>query len=196
MTRNPIWNYFIKTSPRTEARCHKCKAILKTPTGTTTTLAMHLMRHPDSHKPYLDKHHARGCATNLKQAIGNPRAHPSAADSFKPKMKASALKAQQMTKMIGCFIAHGMHSNNVVKEAGFLDLINCAMPDYVVPSRTTFSRAVIPQLYEGGKEACKEGRRQVLQLLLPEDLAAPGYSRWAAVRLRMIRAGAVVPTAK
>ncbi|KAG0423820.1 hypothetical protein HPB47_000430 [Ixodes persulcatus] len=116
------------------------------------TLATHLMRHPDSHKVYLDKHHARGCATNLKQAIGNPSAHPSIADSFKPKMKASALKAQQMTKMIGCFIARGMHSYNVVKEAGFLDLINCAMLDYIVPSRTMFSRAVIPELYESKKK--------------------------------------------
>lgn len=36
-----------------------------------------------------------------------------------------------------------MHSHNVVEEAGFLlDLMNCAMPEYVVPSRTTFSRVV------------------------------------------------------
>lgn len=59
--------------------------------------------------------------------------------------------------MIGRFIARGMHAYNVVEEAGFLDLMDCAMPDCVVLSRTTFSRAFIPELYKSEKKGGEKG---------------------------------------
>ncbi|KAH7979349.1 hypothetical protein HPB49_009125 [Dermacentor silvarum] len=62
-------------------------------------------------------------------------------------MKASAPKAQQMTKMMARFVARGMHPYNIVEETGILDMMKFAMPDYAVQSRTTFSRAIIPDLY-------------------------------------------------
>ncbi|KAH7937335.1 hypothetical protein HPB49_011018 [Dermacentor silvarum] len=45
-----------------------------------------------------------------------------------------------------------MHPYNIVEEPGFLDIMKFAMPDYAVPSRTTFSRAIIPDLYASSKE--------------------------------------------
>lgn len=74
---------------------------------------------------------------------------------IKLKIKPSAAKSQQMTKVIGRPIACGMHSYDVVEEAGFFDLINRSMPDYAVPSRITFSRAVNPEVYETEKKEVK-----------------------------------------
>ncbi|KAH7981322.1 hypothetical protein HPB49_023118 [Dermacentor silvarum] len=89
---NPIWNFFVKIPPGTEARCLKCKAVLKTPTSTTTTLATHLRRHPDFHKDYQEKRDARERSSKLKGASKASGQQPSIAGSFKPKMKASAPK--------------------------------------------------------------------------------------------------------
>lgn len=82
----------------------------------------------------------------------------SVADTFKPKMKPKAPRAKHMTKMIGNFTGRGMHPYTVVEEGGFIDMVAFAMPDYSVPSRMTFSRAVIPDLYESEK-----GKRRELQ---------------------------------
>ncbi|KAH7936945.1 hypothetical protein HPB49_006505 [Dermacentor silvarum] len=132
------------------------QGVLKTLTSTTTTLATHLRSHPDLHKDYQEKRDARERPSKLKGASKASGQQPSIADSFKPKMRASAPKAQQMTKMIARSIDRGMHPYNIVEEPGFLDMMKFAMPDYAVPSRTTFSRAIIPNLYASSKEKVKK----------------------------------------
>ncbi|KAH6942679.1 hypothetical protein HPB50_009230 [Hyalomma asiaticum] len=146
---NPIWNFFVKVPPGQEAQCLKCHSILKTPTGTTTTLATHLKRHPDVFVTYEKER----CARKSVKSTAKPDVQqPSVADRFKRKLKHTAPKAQQMTKAIAGFIARGMHSYSVVEEPGFVAVMNAAMPEYVVPSRTTFSRAIIPELYASKKQ--------------------------------------------
>ncbi|KAG0412535.1 hypothetical protein HPB47_010333 [Ixodes persulcatus] len=157
--RNPIWNYFLKIRPGTSARCIKCEAILKTPTGTTTTLVSHLKRHPDAYQAYMEERQARTNTAKLK-SVSTP-SQPSVADSFKQKMKPTGPRAKHMTKMIANFIARGMHPYSVVEEGGFVDMVAFAMPDYSVPSRTTFSRAVIPNLYESKKTEVKRKLREI-----------------------------------
>ncbi|KAH7986059.1 hypothetical protein HPB49_026140 [Dermacentor silvarum] len=71
-------------------------------------------------------------------------------------MIVSAPKAQQMTKMIVRFIARVMHPYNIAEEPGFVDMMQFTMPDYAVPSRTTFSRAIIPDLYASSKDNLKK----------------------------------------
>ncbi|KAH7945015.1 hypothetical protein HPB49_004755 [Dermacentor silvarum] len=66
-----------------------------------------------------------------------------------------------MTKIIARFVARGMHLYNVVEEPSFLDMMKFAMPDYAVLSRTTFSRAIIPDLYASSKEKIIEGTSAV-----------------------------------
>ncbi|KAH6938415.1 hypothetical protein HPB50_009145 [Hyalomma asiaticum] len=145
---NPIWNFFVKVPPGQEAQCLKCHSILKTPTG-TTTLATHLKRHPDVFVTYEKER----CARKSVKSTAKPDVQqPSVADRFKPKLKHTAPKAQQMTKAIAGFIVHGMHSYSVVEEPGFVAVMNAAMPEYVVPSWTTFSRAIIPELYASKKQ--------------------------------------------
>ncbi|KAH6928128.1 hypothetical protein HPB50_012119 [Hyalomma asiaticum] len=146
---NPIWNFFVKVPPGQEAQRLKCHSILKTPTGTTTTLATHLKRHPDVFVTYEKER----CARKSVKSTAKPDVQqPSVADRFKPKLKHTAPKAQQMTKAIAGFIVRGMHSYSVVEEPGFVAVMNAAMPEYVVPSRTTFSQAIIPELYASKKQ--------------------------------------------
>lgn len=159
--RNPIWNYFLKVPPGNEARCLKCKAVLKTPTGTTTTLATHLKRHPDSYKTFECERQARGSAVKHKNGSKPNHQQPSVADSFKPKLKPTAPKAKQMTAIIANFIASGMHPYSIVEESGFVEMMKLAMPDYTVPSRTTFSRVVIPDLYESKKKELRKSLRDI-----------------------------------
>ncbi|KAG0409952.1 hypothetical protein HPB47_012958 [Ixodes persulcatus] len=141
------------------ARCIKCKAILKTPTGTTTTLVCHLKRHPDAYQAYMEERQARTNTAKLK-SVSMP-SQPSVADSFKQKMKPTGPRAKHITKMIANFIARGMHPYSVVEEGGFVDMVAFAMPDYSVPSRTTFSRAVIPNLYESKKKEVKRKLQEI-----------------------------------
>ncbi|XP_049275497.1 zinc finger BED domain-containing protein 4-like [Rhipicephalus sanguineus] len=158
---NPIWKFFVKIPPGHEAQCLKCHAILKTPTSTTTTLAMHLKRHPDD----LGECEKERCARQRAKcaAVAKPNLQqPSVADRFKPKVKSTTPKAQMMTKAIAGFVVRGMHSYNVVEEPGFLAVMEAAMPEYVVPSRTTFSRTIIPALYALKKRSFMENLQAVI----------------------------------
>ncbi|KAH7934867.1 hypothetical protein HPB52_001682 [Rhipicephalus sanguineus] len=128
---NPIWKFFVKIPPGHEAQCLKCHAILKTPTSTTTTLAMHLKRHPDD----LGECEKERCARQRAKcaAVAKPNLQqPSVADRFKPKVKSTTPKAQMMTKAIAGFVVRGMHSYNVVEEPGFLAVMEAAMPEAIV----------------------------------------------------------------
>ncbi|KAL3184896.1 hypothetical protein MRX96_030789 [Rhipicephalus microplus] len=146
---NPIWNFFVKVPPGQEAQCLKCHSILKTSKGTTTTLATHLKRHPDVFVTYEKER----CARKSVKSTAKPDVQqPSVADQFKPKLKHTAPKAQQMTKAITGFTVRGMHSYSVVEEPGFVAVMNAAMPEDVVPSWTTFFRAIIPELYASKKQ--------------------------------------------
>lgn len=96
-------------------------------------------------------------------AVAKPNVQqPSVADCFKPKLKHTAAKAQQMTKAIAGFIVRGMHSYNIVEEPGFVAVMNTAMPEYVVPSRTTFSRAIIPERYASKKQNLMSSLKAVI----------------------------------
>ncbi|KAL3186677.1 hypothetical protein MRX96_026835 [Rhipicephalus microplus] len=114
-----------------------------------TTLATHLKRHPY----VFVTHEKERCARQSAKSTAKPDVQqPSVADRFKPKLKHTVPKAQQMTKAIAGFRVRGMHSYSVVEEPGFVAVMNAAMPEYVVPSRTTFSRAIILEFYASKKQ--------------------------------------------
>lgn len=78
-------------------------------------------------------------------------------------MDANAPKAKAMTKLVAQFITRGMHPYRIVEEPGFLNMMNSAMPDYTVPSRTTFSRVIVPELYRARKAEVKSNLAKVLE---------------------------------
>lgn len=102
----------------------------------------------------MKEHLASG--TTIKLKCGSMQSQLSVADTFEPKIKPKAPRAKHMTKMIGNLIARGMHPYTVVKEGGFTDMVAFGMPDYSVSPPTTFSRAIIQDLYESKKKGSKE----------------------------------------
>ncbi|XP_062838596.1 zinc finger BED domain-containing protein 4-like [Anolis carolinensis] len=59
---------------------------------------------------------------------------------------------QQITQTVGEMIALDHHPFRLVEQEGFVRLMKRLCPRYKIPSRHTFSRKVIPGLYEGCKE--------------------------------------------
>lgn len=145
---NPMWNFFLKVPAGGEAQCNTCGLVLKTPTGTTTTLVTHLKRHPGMHREYTELHKLYGLPKKKSEAKG-VLSQPTVP---KLQLQPSSTKAQEMSKKIGAFIARGLQRYSVAEEPSFIDMIRCAIPEYVVPSRKTFSRTVVPNLYETKKE--------------------------------------------
>lgn len=64
---------------------------------------------------------------------------------------------------IGSFIASGLHSFSIVEERGFIALMKCAVPNFTVPSRTTSSRSVVPELYSATRHAVHEKLQSILK---------------------------------
>lgn len=75
-------------------------------------------------------------------------------NNFKSKtfLDPSDKRAQKITKTIAMFICKGLHAYSIVEEPAFKDLLFLLEPRYTVPCRTTFSRSVVPKLYEKLKE--------------------------------------------
>lgn len=98
-----------------------------------------------------------------KNAAGKSTPQPSVASHFRPTLKSTAPKARQLTEKIATFIVGGLHSYSVVEESGFVEMLKCAIPEYSVPSRTTFSRSVIPDLYAAKKAEVMKALHSVIE---------------------------------
>ncbi|KAH6933471.1 hypothetical protein HPB50_015419 [Hyalomma asiaticum] len=147
---NPIWNFFLKVPAGGEAQCETCRVVLKTPIGTTTMLVSHLKRYPGKYKEYSELHQLYSFLKKNSEPKGLS-SQPTVTILFKPTLKPSLVKAQEMTK-IAAFIARGLQPYSVVEEPSFIKMMCCAIPEYVVPLRKTFSRMVIPDSYAAKKE--------------------------------------------
>ena len=146
--RSGVWKFFDRSCAGL-SKCLVCGAILKTPTNTTTPLLDHLKRHPGAHKEY----ESAAAAAKQRDAPKSKDGHASMMQAFRPRLGSQSVRARALTKKIGCFIASGLHSYTVVEEPAFLELMKCAVPEYNVPSRTTFSRTVVPEMYDAARHA-------------------------------------------
>lgn len=144
---NPIWKYYFKLPGGGTARCESCQSVLKTPTGTTTTLVTHLKRHPGTYKAYLSDRQQKVMVASKRSAAKESSSPVSVASIFKPKLQPTSPRAKEMTRKIATFIARDLQPYSVVEAKSFVDMINYAMPEYVIPSRNKFSRTIIPDLY-------------------------------------------------
>ncbi|KAJ8895900.1 hypothetical protein PR048_001240 [Dryococelus australis] len=75
------------------------------------------------------------------------------------KWEQSHISAKKFTDEIANFIVKGLHPYSIVDEQGFRDMTEEAQPRYAIPNlpnRTTFSRSVVPKLYENCKSRLKE----------------------------------------
>lgn len=69
-------------------------------------------------------------------------------DKFvKPKWPTNSIEHKRTNKLVTQLVMSGMHLYCVVEERGFKDLIAKGFPMYSLPSRTTFSLTIIPEMY-------------------------------------------------
>ncbi|KAH9360882.1 hypothetical protein HPB48_008158 [Haemaphysalis longicornis] len=158
---NPIWKYYSKLPSGGTARCESCQSVLKTPTGTTTTLVSHLKRHPCKYNAYLSDRQRKVMVASKRSAGKESSSPVSVASIFKPKLQPTSPRAKEMTRKIATFIAHDLQPYSVVEAKSFVDMINYAMPEYVIPSRNKFSRTIIPDLYAAKMNKLKMVLREI-----------------------------------
>ncbi|KAH7934740.1 hypothetical protein HPB52_000030 [Rhipicephalus sanguineus] len=157
---NQIWYFFLKVPAGGEAQCETCGVVLKTPSGTTTTLVSHLKRHPGKYKEYSKLHQLYSFPKKKSEPKGLS-SQATVTNLFKPTLQPSSVKAQEMTKKIAAFIARDLKPYSVAEEPSFIEMMRCAILEYVVPSRKTFSRTVIPNLYTAKEDELKKRIRAV-----------------------------------
>lgn len=123
--------------------------ILKTPTGATSSLIRHLNTHPaelsqfekvKSNKSKLDFVH-RGEPSSKQTKLQ---------ECFKKntKLPKDHARAIRITESIAKMMAVDYQPYTIVEDKGFRELCSVMEPNYELPCATTFSRNIIPNLYE------------------------------------------------
>lgn len=141
-----IWTLFTRSSDKKNATCKTCGKTLKTNYGSTSGLIRHLSQHPSVKLEY-----------ERKQGQLQPRQSKSdvSSEGHAKQMRIEDTyhwpshhpKAKILTRNIAEWLADSMLPYSVVENEHFRKLIRSAQPLYSVPSRTTFSRNEIPNLY-------------------------------------------------
>lgn len=145
-----IWKFFTKS--KDEAKCNSCERVLKIPTGTTTTLKRHL--ESKGHEIQLQKYTALIQENSVGKTSGLTQIKL-------PYMNAEVWsKTHPSAKLLNIAVAEMMALDfqpcSIVEDQGFVNLMKIAEPRYSLPCRTTFSRNIIPNLYEDKKLKMKE----------------------------------------
>ena len=96
-------------------------------------------------------------------------------DAVAPKLPDSIARATMIIRDIGIFIAADMRSYSVVENQGFRRLLHTLEPKYNIPSRTHFTRTVVPKLY-------KESKTKVVQILKDAESIAMTSDSWTSRR--------------
>lgn len=92
---------------------------------------------------------------------------------LKSKLSYSSLRAKQITRAIGVFIATDLRPFSVVDQPGFKKMIDVLEPRYSVPTRQHFSEKIIPELYA-------ETRRDIELAIAKADHIAITTDGWTS----------------
>ena len=163
--KSKVWQYFgftrvtdqngIKTLDKTKTVCKVCEAQIAYRTGNTTNMFTHLQKkHPKLHeeleasksKDSKPSQSVKGVAPPVK-GVALSGQH-SLKDMLQTKLNPDGSRATELTKSIGMFIAKDLRAFSVVKNPGFINMINTFEPRYKIPSRTHFASKVVPKLYD------------------------------------------------
>ncbi|KAJ8886235.1 hypothetical protein PR048_012444 [Dryococelus australis] len=132
--RSLVWQYFEEGDGY--AKCLQCLMHLKTPTV----------------KPFSP------CTSNLSQKQPNIVISFKKEESLPPEGKEAKTINTKIAKMLAmCHLPY-----RFVEEKGFVDLVHYLKPSYKIPESTTFSRTIIPELYQS--------ERQKLQQMLKHNV--------------------------
>ena len=138
-TRSKIWDYFKKSDEDQEyAFCNICGKKVKRKQGSTTGLWCHLQKdHENVHADLIQNKPTEKRALTFYNRNS-------------PEWK-------KITKAIAEMIVLDMEPYSLVEHKGFRNLMKIVALRYQIPHRTTFSRNIIPSMYEEEKQklACK-----------------------------------------
>ena len=144
--RSHVWNYFEEINEEgkkyTKCQIEGCKEKLSY-NGNTSTMATHMKA----------KHPSISLQTDQDQPTLN-------SEQFKLKSLSNE-KKNQITKSICDFITLDMRSLSIIDGVGFQNLIHVLEPRYEIPSRTSFSRTLIPESFNQIKTLLIEELKEI-----------------------------------
>uniref|UniRef100_A0A803TK93 BED-type domain-containing protein n=1 Tax=Anolis carolinensis TaxID=28377 RepID=A0A803TK93_ANOCA len=162
--RSYIWDHFhVHTQRATLAVCRHCGANISRGRDLRHLATSGLSSHMKRHHPSISV--GGGAASPCSGSIstqsppgvdGGRQTQSTLEDWGMPlarKRTGETLPTpQQITQSVGEMMALDHHPFCLVGQEGFVRLMKRLCPRYKIPSRHTFSRKVIPRLYEGCKE--------------------------------------------
>lgn len=178
--RSEIWNHFEKTeSDPKKAKCKICRTLLCFSGGSTTNLRRHLnTKHPTALLTQVRREDPdQETATTSSGATGSDSA-PLTASSTAGSSAASAAQRQgtrpkqttigsflrrpigpvrqnEVDEQLAKMIARDFQPFSIVEDQGFRDYTKVLDPTYILPSRKTIARTVLPRMYKKLKEELK-----------------------------------------
>lgn len=163
------WAYFNKIN-KSEAQCSRCKVVLKTPSGSTTSLVRHLNLHADIKREFDSRTDDRKKAKLSHSVSSGSLASTSRTcskqqtlfDATNLKLNPEGQRAKAITHAIGEMMVLDFQPYSVVQDIGFQRLMKVLEPKYELPSRTTFSRNVVPKMYDAVKVKIQSSLNEAL----------------------------------
>ena len=183
--KSKVWMYFqkIKNSDGSVrgdcVKCTECGKSIKTKTGNTTNLLSHLnIKHPNKYADVKKK-----TEEEKKRNAKRPRERDLHQVTFKmmakkkAKLETSSGRYKKITEKIAGVLIHDFQPFSFVEDRGFKKLMEELEPRYEIPSRTSFSRSVIPRIYKEVKEQVKS---KVVDLQQRKNKVALTTDMWSS----------------
>ena len=154
--RSIVWEFFSRQKTNGNriigiCKIGTCKLPVQCPTGATTGLYAHLRAaHPKAHKECVARNEENRKRKLAEQELKNENKKQSKVDDLfnkKAHWSSSHPNAIAITNSVGRMLALDILPYDFVEGRGFKELMKLMEPQYLVPSRTTFSRSVVPELY-------------------------------------------------
>lgn len=165
-----VWDSFTKVVKRdhTVAKCIICEIELQfnTKDGSTGSMRKHLLRkHPSAL--------ARGRADDKK--VSN---QTTVLDMIRSKdqLSSTSVRATSLTEAILLMLCTDLQPLSFTEDFGFRSLMKKAEPRYTIPSRATFRRKLIPELYEKTLSKLKEELKQHMSGVKTISITTDGWT--------------------
>lgn len=132
-TRSLVWQSF-KKADRFKAQCLSCPQVLQIKFSNTSPLSRRLKT------KYSD-------VTNICKRTNTEREIDNCGRN-KIHLNKNSAKTKQLTNAIPHMMALDLQTFSIVEDIAFWFLLNVAEPRYDIPSRSTFAKSIIPNMYE------------------------------------------------
>ena len=157
---HPIWNYFKKSDGGNRSSCNNCCTQITCPNSGTTNMIQRLQRkHLGLHKLYseekekFDQQKQKTRKRKPDMILNHPKITNFA---HAPVFAANDPRQTTVTRAIAEMLAIDMEPFSKVENRGFRNLLNKLEPRYKIPSRITFLRSIIPEMFEREQNRVKE----------------------------------------